>query len=146
VTTDSARPFGTTDLTRRSLPQRQPQSARLWDSCVEHAMELQRCDACGRFWYYPSPICPHCSSLEFTWTPISGKGTVYSFSWVYRPAPGFDDDVPYAYALVELEEGPIMSTNVVNSSEQALSIGMPVRIHYSDVTPDITLPLFEPDV
>jgi len=128
----------------RALPRRTPENKRLWDSCVEHAMELQKCDQCARFWYYPSPICPHCSSLEFTWTPIAGTGKVHSFSWVYRPAPGFEDQVPYAYALVELDEGPIVATNIVNTTEDELAIDMRVTIHYLDVNPDITLPLFEP--
>ena len=127
----------------RALPSRTPENARLWDSCVEHAMELQQCNVCSKFWYYPTPICPHCSSLEFTWAPISGKGTVHSFSWVHRPAPGFEDQVPYCYALVELEEGPMVATNIVNSAEGEVAIDMPVTIHYLDVDPEITLPLFE---
>jgi len=128
----------------RALPQRTAENARLWDSCVEHAMELQRCSACRKFWYFPSPICPHCSSLEFKWEPISGLGTVHSFTWVHRPAPGFEELVPYVYALVELEEGQIVATNIVNTSEEELVIGLPVQIHYYDAAPDVTLPLFEP--
>jgi uncharacterized protein len=139
MTTDTATP-----KPQRALPERTPENKRLWDSCVEHAMELQQCDACQRFWYYPSPICPHCSSLEFTWRPIAGSGAVHTFTWVYRPAPGFEDMVPYAYALVELDEGPIVATNIVNSDEASLQIGMPVQIHYLDVNPEVTLPLFEP--
>lgn len=129
----------------RALPERTEENARLWDSCVEHAMELQRCNECGRFWYYPSPICPHCSSLEFTWTPVSGRGVLHSFTWVHRPAPGFEDLVPYVYALVELEEGPLMATNIVDADEDTVRIGLPVGIRYFDVTDDITLPLFAPE-
>jgi uncharacterized OB-fold protein len=135
---------GTIDLEGRALPTRTAENAQFWDSCAAHAMELQKCDSCGRFWYYPSPICPHCSSLEHTWARVSGTGTVYSYTWVYRPAPGFESEVPYAYALVELDEGPIMATNVVGSSEDELAIGMAVTVHYRDMTPEISLPLFEP--
>jgi uncharacterized OB-fold protein len=130
--------------TARALPHRTAENSRLWDSCTEHAMELQRCAACERFWYYPSPICPHCSSLEYSWQPIAGTGVVHSFTWVHRPAPGFEDLVPYAYALVELAEGPIVATNIVNVDERELAIDLPVQIHYLDVTDDVTLPLFEP--
>ena len=128
----------------KALPQRTSENARLWDSCLQRAMELQRCSSCRAFRYYPAPICPECASLDFDWERITGRGTVYSFTWVYRAAPGFERDVPYAYALVQLEEGPVMATNIVNVGEDELAIGMPVTIHYRDVTPEFTLPLFEP--
>ncbi|MFT3866729.1 MAG: Zn-ribbon domain-containing OB-fold protein [Solirubrobacterales bacterium] len=128
----------------RALPQRNEENSRFWDSCSEHAMELQKCDSCGRFWYYPSPICPHCGSLEFTWAPVSGRGVVHSFTWVHRAAPGFEDLVPYAYALVELEEGPVMATNIVGVGEPGLKIGLPVAVSYLDLNDEVTLPLFEP--
>ena len=128
----------------RALPARNPDNARFFDSCVAHRMELQRCHDCARFRYFPAPICPHCGSLGFSWEPVSGRGTVYTFSWVHRPAPGFEQRVPYAYALVELEEGPVLATNIVQTSEAELSIGLPVEVCYEDVTPDISLPVFRP--
>src|SRR5215472_11130718 len=130
--------------TRRALPVRNLDNQRFFDSCAEHRMELQKCAACARFRYFPAGICPYCGTLEYEWSQVSGLGTVYSFTWVYRPAPGFEDAVPYAYALVELDEGPVKATNIVNTREAELKIGLPVRVHYEDVTDDVTLPLFEP--
>jgi hypothetical protein len=130
--------------TRRALPTKNPDNARFFESVHEHAMELQKCNSCSRFWYYPAPICPHCGSLEYTWTPVSGRATVYSFTWVHRPAPGFEDLVPYAYALVELDEGPILATNIVETDADKLKIGQPVEVTYQDFTDEITLPLFRP--
>lgn len=78
------------------------------------------------------------------WTPVSGLGSVYTFTWVYRPAPGFEERAPYAYALVELEEGPVMATNIVDTTELELRIGLPVQVTYEDVLPGISLPLFKP--
>jgi uncharacterized OB-fold protein len=129
---------------KRALPNRTLDNARLWDSCVEQRMELQRCNVCGEFWYYPGPICPHCSAIDFSWTPISGWGSVHTFTWVHWAAPGWEDRVPYVYALVELDEGPILATNIVGTTPESLAIGQRVKLHYDEVTPDITLPLFAP--
>lgn len=153
MTDQRSRPYGTQqhygsalDAPRtpegRLIPRIRPESARFWESCRLHAMELQRCASCATFRYYPAPICPRCWSLEFAWTPVSGRGVVYSYSWVHRPAPGFKDLVPYAYALVELEEGPVMPTNVVEVDPGELAIGMPVVVSYLELTDEITLPVF----
>ena len=128
----------------RLIPRIRPESERFWESCRLHAMELQRCRACNAFRYYPAPICPRCWSLEADWTPVSGNGVVYSYSWVHRPAPGFRDLVPYAYALVELEEGPVLPTNVVETTPDELRIGMDVAVDYLDLTDRISLPVFVP--
>ncbi|HEY1690411.1 MAG TPA: OB-fold domain-containing protein [Solirubrobacteraceae bacterium] len=128
----------------RLLPRRTAESDRFWASCHEGRMELQRCSQCGRFWYYPGPLCPHCSSPDYSWEPVSGNGVVHTFSWVHRPAPGFADQVPYAYALVELEEGPVLATNVTDCDEGDLHISLPVSVHYFALDPEISLPLFRP--
>jgi len=127
---------------QRALPTKNLDNARFFESVREHRMELQKCDACDKFRYFPAPICPHCSSLDFKWEAVSGFGTVYSFTWVYRPAPGFEHLVPYAYALVELEEGPVLATNIVDTTAYELKIGLPVEVKYEDVNDEVSLPLF----
>jgi uncharacterized OB-fold protein len=125
------------------LPEPSLDSYPFWQSCHDHAMALQWCLACERFWYHPGPICPRCGSLEFDWRPVSGDGTVFSFSWNYRPARGFEDLVPYAYVIVELaEDGVMMVSNIDGSSPEELHIGSRVRVVYKDITPQITLPWF----
>jgi uncharacterized OB-fold protein len=69
---------------------------------------------------------------------------VYGFTWVVRGAPGYELDAPYAFALVELAEGPLIATRVVGVNEEDLAIGMPVRVFYHDVDTDLTLPYFAP--
>jgi uncharacterized OB-fold protein len=128
--------------TGRLIPRIRPENAEFWKSCKDHKLKLQRCNNCLNFWYYPAPICRWCQSRSFEWTLISGKGVVYSYSWVYRASPGFEDQVPYAYALVELEEGPVMPTNVLAERVSDLSIGVNVTLDYLDLTDDITLPIF----
>jgi hypothetical protein len=80
-----------------------------------------------------------------TWISTSGKGTIYSFV-IYRRAyhPGFEDQLPYVVALVQLEEGPRLISNIVDCDPQAVRCDMPVEVVFDDVTPDVTLFKFRP--
>lgn len=130
---------------QRPLPIIDDDNRRFWESCKEHAMELQRCRDCTSFRYYPTPVCDRCTSFAFDWRPVSGRGTVYTFAVVHRaPSEAFLADVPYVYAVVELAEGPMMTTNVVGITPDDVRIGMPVEVVYADVTPEITLARFAP--
>jgi uncharacterized OB-fold protein len=74
-----------------------------------------------------------------------GRGTVYSFTVTHQnQTPGFRDEVPYVLAIVELEEGPRLMTNIVGCAPDAVRIGMPVEVVFDDVTADVTLPKFRP--
>jgi uncharacterized OB-fold protein len=129
----------------RPLPILDEDNREFWASCRRHAMTLQRCAACASMRYYPAPICSACGSMDFTWEPVSGNAVVYTYSIVRRPAtPAFKDEVPYVYAIVELEEGPMMPTNIVGVPADDVTIGMSVQLAYRDVTGEITLPVFTP--
>lgn len=130
---------------RKPLPEVDVDNQQFWASCREHQMRLQKCRNCGYWRYYPGLVCHRCGSLEADWEAVGGLGTIYTFSVVHRP-PGaaFADDVPYVYAIVELDEGPMMPTNIVNIEPDQVKIGSRVRVTYHDVTPEITLPKFEP--
>ncbi len=131
----------------KPLPEPDPVTRPFWESVKAHAMRIQRCAACGRYVFYPRPLCPHCFSAALEWTPISGRGVVYSFTIVYRhPGAAFQAELPYVVALVELDEGVRMLTNLVQVAPDPaqLRIGMPVEVVYEDVTPEITLPKFRP--
>ena len=129
----------------RALPRINRDSAPYWQSAKEHNLKLQRCAQCERFRFYPSLSCHFCRSLVFEWLPISGRGEVYTYSVVYRgPGAPFADLLPLVVAMITLEEGPTMMSNVVGIAPEDVRIGMPVRIAYEDVNDDITLPVFEP--
>lgn len=129
----------------RPLPRINRDSAPYWESAHEHALKLQRCADCGELRFYPSLSCHFCNSLEFEWVPISGKGSVFTYTVVYRgPGAPFADLLPLVVAMVTLEEGPTMMSNVVNVDPEAVEIGMPVQLAYEDVDERITLPVFEP--
>ena len=114
-----------------------------WQSCREHAMRLQECDDCGNFRFYPGYVCDQCGSSDMTWKPVSGRGRVHTCTVVHRPAVGFTR-APYVWALIELDEGPVMASNVVGCPVDDVRIGMAVEVVYDDVTPEWTVPRFRP--
>ena len=89
---------------------------------------LPRCEACGKFHFYPKPVCPHCQGAKLAWAEASGKGAVYSHSTVHRaPSPEFKDDIPYVVAIVETDEGPHLLSRIVGVAPAAVHIGMRLR-------------------
>ena len=132
----------------RPIPQPiTPESKPYWDGMKESKLMLPKCQDCGKVHFYPRAFCPHCHSHNLTWVQASGKGTLYSFEILHRP---FNRAVkvptPYVLAMVELEEGPRMLSNLVNvePDPKVVKCDMPVEIVYSKLTDDITIPLFQP--
>src|SRR4051812_26049189 len=83
-----------------------PENAPFWEGLEQGELRLQRCADCGRFRHYPRPMCPACHSLAREWTPVSGRGTIYSYTRVEHQAhPAMAGRLPYTILLVELEEG-----------------------------------------
>ena len=127
----------------RYLPVPSKVSQPFWDSCKAGAMQIQKCESCGTFAFYPVYICPECASRKLTWTRVSGKGTIYTYTIAQKSV--FEDVVgPMVVALIELEEGAMMTSNIVVADPNTLAIGMPVRLRYEKISDDITLPVFEP--
>ncbi|CAH1691152.1 conserved hypothetical protein [Hyphomicrobiales bacterium] len=126
----------------RSLPVPSKISQPFWDSCKAERMQLQRCDDCGTYAYYPVYICPECASRALAWTKVSGNGKIHTFTVAARSS--FDIEGPLIVALVELEEGAMMVSNVITSVPEDVHIGMPVRVRYEKMSDEITLPMFEP--
>ena len=129
----------------RPLPTINRDSDPYWASARRHALELQRCKRCEQLRFYPSLSCTFCGSLEFDWVRISGKGEVYTYSTVHRgPGSPFADLLPLVVAVVTLEEGPSMMTNIIDCPIEDVKIGMRVDIAYEDLTDQIALPVFRP--
>lgn len=125
----------------RYLPEPSKISKPFWDSCKAEAMEIQRCADCSTYIYYPVYICPECASRKLEWTRVSGKGTVYTYTVAERSV--FDIDGPVVVALIELEEGAMLTSNIKTDDPHAVHIGMPVKLTYEPVSDEITLPVFE---
>jgi uncharacterized OB-fold protein len=116
-----------------------------WDAAKAHRLELPRCEACGKWHFYPRALCPQCGSGAIAWQAASGRGTVYSMTQVQRaPSPAFAQNLPYVVAVIALAEGPHLMSSVINCDAADVRIGMPVRVTFLDLDDEIVLPVFEP--
>ena len=140
--------MATTSDYKKPLPTPSHVSRPFWDAAKEHRLTYQRCTACGTRVFYPRDVCPgpECFGVgTLEWAESSGKGWVYASSISYQPAhPAFAADVPYVLAIVELDEGVRMHSNVVGIDPKEVAIGMRVEVVWDDVTPEFSLPKFRP--
>ena len=133
---------------KKPLPTPSAVSQPFWDATKEHKLMFQRCRLCGTRVFYPRDICPgpQCFGVgTLEWEESTGKGRVYSYTISYQPAhPSFADDVPYVIAIIDLDEGWRMVTNMINIDPKEVKVGMKVEVVWDDVTPEFTLPKFQP--
>ena len=132
------------DNYKKPLPYIHEETRPYWEAAKKHELRIQKCRICGTHYFYPRDFCPSCFSFDVEWVRASGRGTVYSFTICQRGAPGFEGDAPYNLAIIELEEGARMMSNVVECAETDLKVGMAVEVVFDDVTEDVTLPKFRP--
>ncbi len=131
---------------QKPLPEPSAVSAPFWDGLKSGQLRLQRCGECERYVFYPRSVCPHCMSERLGWATACGRGTIYSYTIVRRAMnPAFGNDVPYVFAIVQLGEGPRVTTNIVKCAPEEVRVDMPVKATYDSVTPEITLLKFEPE-
>lgn len=127
----------------RPLPQPTSTTQPFFDAARRHEFRLQRCPRDG-FFYYPRSHCPHCLGDDWSWETPSGRGEIYSFTIDRVPHdPAFRDFVPFAVAIVELEEGPRMTARIAECAFEDLRVGLPVEVDFEDVD-DVTLVRFRP--
>lgn len=125
------------------LPKPTELSQAHWDACREGKLKVQQCQQCKTYVFIPQPRCTHCQSSELDWVESSGRGKVYSYSVVHRaPRPQFE--VPFAVAIIELEEGWHMLSNVLECPMGDVKIDLPVEVRFRKMTEEITLPYFVP--
>lgn len=129
----------------KPLPAVTLETAPYWEGCKQHELRIQKCVACANYQFYPRIYCCKCFSDRVEWVKASGRAKVATFTIVRRPvSPAFADDVPYVVALVTLDEGPTMMTNIVGCPPEKVEIGMPVAVTFEDWTPEISIPKFRP--
>jgi uncharacterized OB-fold protein len=129
----------------KPLPTITPLNQPYWDGLTNRALRMQRCDGCRKVWYPAAPFCPRCWSRKFTWTTLSGRGRVSSWVVFHQSYfKGFENEIPYNVAEVELDEGPRLMTNLVGVANDDIKAGMPVEIVYDNVTEELTLARFRP--
>lgn len=131
-------------MTERPIPKPTPETQHYWDGAKNGELLLQRCDACDHTYFPPRPFCPECSNREVSVFKASGKGTLYSYVINHMKTPGFE--APYAVAVVELEEGPRLMSNILDcpATPEALQLDMALEVTFEKISDDITLPQFKP--
>ncbi|GAA3582483.1 OB-fold domain-containing protein [Nonomuraea rosea] len=129
----------------KPAPRPTPETRPFWDGAAAGELRIQRCQTCERHYFYPRPSCPHCGGDQVEWVRASGRATLYSYVINHRPAPGFEEEGPYAIAVVELEEGVRMMTNIVGvaNTPENLPLDMELRVVFEQ-RGDVHVPLFEP--
>jgi len=131
-------------MTDRIVPKPTPETQHYWDGAKEGELRLQSCGSCRTTYFPPRPFCPECGSRDVAVTRASGRGTLHSYIINNIGAPGMKP--PFAIAVVELEEGPRIMTNIVGCDQtpEALILDMPLEVTFEKVTDDINLPQFRP--
>ena len=128
----------------RVMPTPTPETKHYWDGAKDGKLILQKCNDCSDNYFPPRPFCPKCGSRSVQEFQASGKGALYSYVINHLPSPGFTP--PFAIAVVELEEGPRLMSNIVECEQtpEALELDMPLEVTFEKLNDDITLPQFKP--
>lgn len=133
------------DEYRKPLPRPSALSQPWWDAAKAGRLLVQTCGACGAAQHPPRPLCLACWSDDLGWSAARGEATVHSFTVAHRTSTrGFREDGPYVVAIVELDEGARMTTNIVGCALDEVRIGQRVRVVFDPVTEAVTLPKFTP--
>jgi uncharacterized OB-fold protein len=129
----------------KPLPNINDYSKEFWAGCKEHELRFQKFNVFGHVRWPASIICPVCYSNETKWIVSGGKGKVHTFV-VYHMAyhPGFERELPYVVADVELKEGPRLLTNIVACGPDEVKCEMLVEVTWEDITEEFSLPKFKP--
>lgn len=128
----------------KPLPSLEGTTGEFYQYCRNHELRFQRCTQCGTWRHVPRDMCAQCGSWDWEWERSSGCGKLYTWTVVTYPMhPAFADEVPYAVALIEMEEGPRIVSRIVDVAPQDLRAGMLVEVIFDAVTPDVTLPRFK---
>ena len=129
----------------KPVPKPNADNKAFWDGCEKHQLRFQKCQGCGLVRWPPSFVCSNCYSQDTELITASGKGKVYTFA-VYRQAyhPAFENDLPYVTAVIQLEEGPFLLSNIVGCSPESVECDMPVEVTWEDITEEFSLPKFKP--
>ncbi len=125
------------------LPRASIETQAFWDAAQERRLVMPKCSNCGAFRFPPSVACRVCDSPGVAWVDVSGRGTVFSFV-VYQRAyrSAFKDRLPYVLAVIELEEGPRIPSNVVGMPAGDVACDMPVAVTFEEVRDGFLIPKF----
>jgi len=93
-----------------------------------YSLRAEVCNECGNTIFPPRDVCPYCAEQKQTWTNLSGRGEVYSYTTMYSAPTAFEEYTPYTVALVKLAEGPLITAQLTDVDTEEVTIGMPVEM------------------
>ena len=130
----------------KPLPEFRPETRPFWDAAKEHKLVIPRSRETGEFFFYPRALSPgNDMSEDIEWVESEGRGKVWTFSIHHMgPSKAYKGEPPYVVALIEMEEGVKMMSNVIDVDPKEVFIGMDVTVVFDDVTDEVTLPKFKP--
>ena len=127
----------------KPLPVLEGLTKEFYGWCKRGELRFQRCTSCRAWRHVPRELCARCGSAAWAWERSSGRGRVFTWTLVARAMhPAFQDDVPYAAVVVELEEGVRLLSRVIDCPPEELEIDLSVAVRFQDVTAEVTLPVF----
>ena len=129
----------------KPIPRPSTTTRPFWDGLNERKVQIQRCEGCDTWVFYPRTRCPSCLSDQLIWREVSGRGVLYTYTLARQPtAPHFADETPQQLAVVELDEGVRMTSTLVNVEPTDIVIGMRLRPYFDQVTDAVTLLRYQP--
>jgi hypothetical protein len=120
-------------------------SQEFWDRARQHELVFQQCPHCQTFRHPPAPICPVCRSADVQWVPVSGRGTVFSYTIVTHGVhPALAESLPFNVILVEFPDAPgvRLVSNLIDTPPEEVEVGMAVEVVWEDLDNGNTLPRF----
>ena len=133
------------EVPSRPVPDTRNAGAKYWAAAAKGVLLVPKCVACARTFWHPRPRCPHCGSDRVDWIASAGKGAIHTFTVVRQASdPFFRTQLPYAVAMIDLDEGVRVMTNVVQTPLDALHIGMRVEVLFEEAADGVAIPLFRP--
>lgn len=134
-----------TQATRADLPTVEGASAQYWKAAAAGKLLIARCADCGRVHHYPRVMCPVCWSENVSPVEAKGTGSIYSFSTVHvNDLEPFKSRLPYVAAVVELDEGPRLVTNIEGVEPDGVAMGMRVQVRFRPILDEIYAIVFTP--
>lgn len=129
----------------RPVPQPNALTQPYWDGARRHQLMIQRCRDCRTYQHPPLAVCRSCQSFDLDFSEVSGRGTVYSWSVMHsRGNPGFDDRLPFAVVIIELEEQPgVRLVGNFMGDRRELKVGLPVEVTWEELSDEIHLPQWQ---
>lgn len=131
----------------RPLPYADEVSSPFWEAARQGRLDIQRCQACHHWIHAPALACPECGSEQLAFEPVSGRGSLYSWTVLqHSPGPGFVDMLPLAVGIIELVEQPhlLLCANLLQVEPHELRLGMPVKVCFEWLDSDHAIPQFVP--